>query len=256
MKRNTILLVLVLLVVPLLLQSCGPSTKEIELTVQAGINQKNTQEALQEEQTAVANTQSAIKTEGTAMAMTQTAMAIPPAQAVTAASCPFYIYKDWGAEVNHFVPEGWMGDTQDIKLDDNYKLDPEHPTVIQITYKPSGDMQWAGVYWWDPPGSFFGSKDGGFDLSCATKLTFWARGENGGEKAEFKAGGIAGTFRDSLQPALSSGPITLTNSWVQYTIGLSGKDLSHVIGGFVWVTNKPQNPNGAVIYMDDILYEH
>jgi hypothetical protein len=171
-------------------------------------------------------------------------------------SCPFYIYVDWGSSDNHYVPEGWMGDWSDIQLDDNYKLDPLRSSVIRITYTPQGSNHWAGIYWWDPPGSNWAQdKDGEYNLSCATKLTFWARGENSGEKAEFKVGGLQGKYRDSLQPALSTGPIVLTNEWTQYTIDLTGKDLSHIIGGFVWVTNVDSNPDGATIYLDDIRFE-
>jgi hypothetical protein len=256
LKQNTI--VLWVLGISLLLASCGPSVEEIKGTAQAELLGTQTRQA---EQAAVGATQAALEAEKAALAMTQTAMAAPaavppgPISAGAETACPFYIYQDWGADANHFVPEGWMGDISDIKMDENYKLDPARPDVMQIAYTPAGSGQWAGVYWWDPPGSFFGDQDGGFNLSCAKKLTFWARGEKGGEKAEFKVGGLEGTYSDSLQPALSSGPITLTDQWVEYSIDLTGKDLSHILGGFVWVTNKPSNPNGAVIYMDDIRFE-
>jgi hypothetical protein len=150
-----------------------------------------------------------------------------------------------------------MGDFDDIEFDDNYRLDPDpsRPSVIRITYTPRGGNQWAGLYWWDPPEAEWGNIDGGFDLPCATKLTFWARGETGGEKAEFKVGGLKGDYQDSLQPGLSTGPIVLTGEWTPYTLDLSGRDLSHIIGGFVWVTNKASNPGGATIYLDDIRFE-
>lgn len=173
-------------------------------------------------------------------------------QAVT---CPFTVYSEWGSAENHFVPEGWMGDIADVAFDDNHKLDPERPSVIRIQYSPAGSAQYAGVYWWDPAGGNWAEVDGGFDLSCAKKLTFWARGERGGEKAEFKVGGLRGTYQCSLQPAVSTGPIVLTDSWAQYTIALDGKPLDHILGGFAWVTSKAQNPEGAVIYLDDVRFE-
>ena len=257
MKSNRIAL-WTLLSICLVLAACGPTQKDIEATIQSGVDQKTAQTALVETQTSVKATQNAL---ATVQAVPPIAPTVPPspteAQSDTTAvaECPLYVYQDWGAEVNSFVPEGWMGDYSDITLDDNYKLDAERPSVVQIAYTPKGSEQWAGIYWWNPPGSSFGKRDGGFDLSCATKLTFWARGNKGGEKAEFKVGGIEGTYKDSLQPAKSSGPIVLTNKWVEYTIPLTGEDLSHIIGGFVWVTNKPSNPNGAVIYLDDIKFE-
>ncbi len=135
-----------------------------------------------------------------------------------AVACPFTVYSEWGSAENHFVPEGWMGDVADVAFDDNHKLDPERPSVIRIQYTPSGSAQFAGIYWWDPAG-------GNWAEVC------------------------------SLQPAVSTGPIALTESWAQYTIALDGKPLDHILSGFAWVTSKVQNPEGAVIYLDDIRFE-
>ncbi|MCP4407895.1 MAG: hypothetical protein GY807_09070, partial [Gammaproteobacteria bacterium] len=45
-------------------------------------------------------------------------------------------------------------------------------------------------------------------------------------------------------------------TWQQYTINLSGQDLSHVIGGFGWSTNQCANPAGATFYLDNIFFEY
>jgi hypothetical protein len=159
----------------------------------------------------------------------------------------------------HFIPSGWMGDTGDIKLDaNNAQFSHTGVSSIQIIYsaKATQGQKWAGIYW-QYPESNWGNNSMAFDLRGYTALTFWARGEKGGEKAEFKVGGIDGNapYPDSIQPPVSSGIITLTSDWKQYTINLSGQDLSHVIGGFCWVTTKDENPNGATIYLDDIQFE-
>ena len=190
----------------------------------------------------------------TATVSTRAQVAVPTATPAIA-TCPFYVYAGWDAAVNHYVPERWLGDTGDIKYNPNYVLDQQRPSVIQIIYTPAGRYRLAGIYWWDPAGYASGQKDGGFNLSCAKKLTFWARGEKGGEVAEFKVGGLQGTYHDSLQPALTTGSIKLTAEWVQYTLDLSGHDLSHIIGGLVWVTNADLNPQGATIYLAEIRYE-
>jgi len=156
-----------------------------------------------------------------------------------------------------FYPSGWMGDWGDITLDDACTDNPHsEPTCIKITYSAakSQGKGWAGIYW-QYPDSNWGDNPDGRDLTGATKLTFWARGEKGGEKAEFKVGGITGKYPDSIQPPVSTGVIVLSDKWQQYTIDLTGMDLSHVIGGFCWVTNKHQNPNGCTIYLDDIRFE-
>jgi len=271
--KQRIIVVFMLMVASMLVNSCNSTpTPDLQATVDARVAQEMEQK---ETADALAADQATVEAEKVIIAETQTAMAIPPTSVPPTAtevvptatlipvepgtveeesmvSCPFYVYADRGSELNHFVPEGFMGDFSDIEMDENYLLDPERPNVIQIIYTPSGSSGWTGIYWWDPPGSNFGSKDGGFDLSCATKLTFWTRGENGGEKAEFKVGGIEGTYQDSLIPAKTTGVIRLTDTWVQYTIDLSGKSLNHIIGGFVWVSN---DPDGGTIYLDDIMFE-
>lgn len=258
MKRITFP-ALILVCISLLLQSCGLSEEEIKATAQVEIYQSQTQQA---EQSAVLATQTAIEAEKESLSITQTAFAMPTATPIPSqtpipvsedTSCPLYVYQDWGN--TKFVPEGFMGDINDINLDDNFQRDTSRPNVIKVTYTPKGGQGFSGIYWWVPGTNWGNGDDVGLDISCASKLTFWARGENGGEKAEFKVGGLKGVYNDSLQPAQSSGPITLTAEWLQYTIDLTGKDLSHIMGGFVWVTNKPANPNGATIYIDDVRFE-
>ena len=77
------------------------------------------------------------------------------------------------------------------------------------------------------------------------------RGKQGGEKSEFKVGGIAGRYPDSLNPEVTTGVITLTQAWQRIEIDLRGKKLTHVVGGFCWVSSIVQNPSGATIYLDD-----
>jgi hypothetical protein len=38
------------------------------------------------------------------------------------------------------------------------------------------------------------------------------------------------------------------------TINLTGKNLTHIIGGFGWVASAQQDPQGATFYLDDITY--
>lgn len=169
---------------------------------------------------------------------------------------PFYVFADRRSLGNHFIPSGWMGDYGDLKLDTGWKENPYMgDTCIKIIYsgKNSQGARWAGIYWQNPANNW-GSIEGGFDLSQAVKVTFWARGENGGERIEeFKIGGIMGEFSDS--DISSIGPVILTKDWQQYTIDLKGKDLSYISGGFCWATNVDVNPEGATFYLDEIKYE-
>ena len=183
------------------------------------------------------------------------------AGAMSAAATPvgfklFKVYTDAKAPDNHYIPSGWMGDYGDIKYDDKYLQKPHSGTTsIQIVYNGKGAQgaRWAGIFWQNPPNNW-GTRPGGYDLTGAKKLTFWARGDKGGERIEeFKIGGITGEYADSDVAGI--GPVVLTTEWQQYTIDLEGKDLSSISGGFCWATNVDVNPEGCTFYLDDIKYE-
>ena len=169
---------------------------------------------------------------------------------------PFVVYSDANAPDNHYVPSGWMGDYGDIKIDEQNMTTPHGGTTsLKMTYtgKSSQGAGWAGIYWQNPSNNW-GTRPGGYDLTGAKKLTFWARGEKGGERIEeFKIGGITGEYADS--DVAGVGPVVLTTEWQQFSIDLEGKDLSSISGGFCWVGNLDSNPQGAVFYLDDIRYE-
>lgn len=193
------------------------------------------------------------------------ASAAKPEDAIVGAKVPagpngefkkFFVYADGAYFKNHFIPSGWMGDYGDIKFNDASQEKPySRKSCIKVVYtaqKKQG-AGWAGIYWQDPANNW-GNLKGGYDLSGAKKLTFWARGDKGGEViTEFKIGGINGERSDSS--AASVGPVKLTNEWKEYTIDLKDEDLSHVIGGFSFVVSSMENPEGATFYIDDIAYE-
>lgn len=168
----------------------------------------------------------------------------------------FDVYTDRWAPNNHYIPSGWMGDYGDVKFNDGWTENVySGKNCIKITYTAAASQgaAWAGVYWQNPANNW-GARDGGFDLTGAKALTFWAKGENGGEViSEFKAGGITGEYGDSDSASL--GPVTLTKEWKKYTIDLTGLDLSYISGGFCWVASKADNPDGFTFYLDDIRYE-
>jgi hypothetical protein len=118
--------------------------------------------------------------------------------------------------------------------------------------------------------------DAGIDLTGATRLTFWARGKQGGEHVEFFALGVGWnpdvtppvkqldplTHEPFEHPDLSSkvvpekGPVTILKPyWKQYTIKLRGKDLSYVLGGFGWAASGSENDGLITFYLDNIRYE-
>ncbi|HEV7239912.1 MAG TPA: hypothetical protein VGQ36_11795 [Thermoanaerobaculia bacterium] len=107
--------------------------------------------------------------------------------------------------------------------------------------------------------------DLGIDITGATALTFWARGERGGEEVEFFVAGVGRDaftgekierFPDSSFRRPKAGTtVRLTTTWKQYSISLGLADLSYLLGGFGWVASADLNPAGAVFFLDDIRYE-
>lgn len=172
---------------------------------------------------------------------------------------PFYVYADSNSLDNHFIPSGWMPATaaRDLRLNTNWKNYPfSGDSSIRVEYKNESGTRWAGIYWQQPANNWGTVPNAGYNLQGASKLTFWARGDNGGEVInEFKVGGISsGEYIDS--DSVSIGPVQLSPEWKKYEIDLTGKDLSYVIGGFCWATNiDVNNPEGIVFYLDEIAYE-
>ena len=182
------------------------------------------------------------------------AAASSSAQAPASTFKSFTVYTDRDPKHTHYVPSGYMGDS-DLSLSGAYVESPQgQGPCLRATYKANGPKGWAGIYWQDPANNW-GDVPGraGYDLRGAAKLTFWARGENGGEKIhKFRMGGIFNQYPDSDEASLDN--VRLTKEWKQYSIDLSKKDLRHIIAGFGFFILKADNPGGAVFYLDDIKY--
>jgi len=168
----------------------------------------------------------------------------------------FVVYTDKNARDNHYIPSGWMGDYGDVRINDQSMDNPHSGTTcLQFVYsgKKSQGQGWVGIYWQNPANNW-GSKKGGFDLTGMAKLTFWARGAKGGEVIQkFMVGGIKGIYPDTA--SVETGPIELTDTWKQYTVNLTGKDISYLNGAFGWATNADLCPDGATFYIDDVKFE-
>ncbi len=102
------------------------------------------------------------------------------------------------------------------------------------------------------PGVMWGDQPGGYDLTGAKRLSFWARGENGGEKVELKVGTI-GKDKKYHDTAVVTKPVTLTKDWKKYEIDLSGKNLSVIKTGLVWSLAGQGKP--VTFFLDDVWFE-
>ncbi len=173
----------------------------------------------------------------------------PSSATADAMRLPLVIYGD-GAPASGYFASGWMGNNQAIAMDDKCTTSPHSgSTCLKIQYKAADNF--GGVVWQNPAKNW-GDNDGGLNLTGAKKLTFWARGETGGEKVEFKFGVLDKTkkFSDTASGGMT---VTLTKDWTQYTIDLDGKDMSKIITGFCWVLAGQGSP--VTFYLDDVQYE-
>ena len=177
-----------------------------------------------------------------------------PSQSFSVEEEFFYVYSSKYPKENHYSPSGIMGDTGDIGLSGGYIPTPSGgKACLRITYEPKGAKGWAGIYWQNPPNNW-GEVEGGYNLEGVDRLTFWAKGEKGGEKiALFKIGGITGRYNDS--DSASTGPLKLSKEWKQYTISLKRKDLHYISGGFCFTVGREDSPSGCTFYLDEIRYE-
>ena len=178
--------------------------------------------------------------------------------AISIGSFPAYVYKDGGSADNHYIPGGWMGDTGDLYANESegtIKYLGTSSTKIIYSGTGSGGFDWAGMYWLSPDGNWGTDPNGGWDVTGAKSLTFWTRGDVGGEVISFGVGGVGGAYGCTLAPKVSTGNIALTTTWTQHEIDLTGKDLSRIVGGFEFDTNNTMNPSGATFYVDEVRFE-
>jgi hypothetical protein len=144
-----------------------------------------------------------------------------------------------------------MGNVKGLKLDERSETTPHAgKTCLKFEYRDKEG--WAGIVWQDPPNDW-GTRPGGWDLSGARRLTFWARGEQGGEtiSCEFGLLGPDKPFHDSAKGKLEH--IKLSTEWQRFGIDLAGRDLSRIKSGFVVTVAAKGGP--VTFYLDDIGYE-
>ncbi|HEX4052652.1 MAG TPA: hypothetical protein VHX86_00165 [Tepidisphaeraceae bacterium] len=163
---------------------------------------------------------------------------------------PLVLYAD-GAADSPYIASGWMGDSKSIAVDDKCATNP-HDGTDCMKCQFNAATGFGGIAWQNPANNW-GDQPGGLDLSGAKKLTFWARGEEGGEVVSFKLGilGADKKFPDSDHAELPN--VTLSTDWKRYSLDLTDKDLHRIETGFVWVLAASGKP--VTFYLDDVQYE-
>ena len=193
----------------------------------------------------------------------------------------YAVYDDAWSAGNHFHTRAAIvpspGGEVAVSMDESWTDRPHTgATCIRCEYRADEAPVWAGFYFMNgvllgddvvPRANWGEYPDAGVDLTGATELRFWARGEHGGEKVDFFFGGVGwnpdpppgspvAPYHDSSPRVPELGhTFTLSASWQEYSISLTGHDISYVLGAFGWVATDAWSPQGAVFYLDDISFD-
>lgn len=174
--------------------------------------------------------------------------------------------------LSFYTTSGWVGDTEIDKSalaantgEPSQRLGDADGKCTKWVYKnavttdsniyPKG---WQAVVY-QYPANNWGAKAGRAVLG-GHRITFWAKGEKGGENLEFKAGNSShgsapdpGPYQDSFYATTFA---TLKKDWHQYEVPLDqGADLSSVLSGFIWAAISPDKGATTTFYLDEIRFE-
>lgn len=178
---------------------------------------------------------------------------VPLTEPVPKAELPFVILDEPGKQVTDqgipfYVPSGFMGSTDALKVEIS-RDDPkfgEHCT--KVIYSKTDD--WGGVVWQHPENDW-GAKPGGFDITGAKSMSFWAKGKSGGEVVKFGFG-VIGKDQPYFDTAKREVSTTLTDQWKEYVIDLEGKDLRRIKTGLFFSLAGQGEP--VEFYLDRVSY--
>ena len=191
----------------------------------------------------------------------------------------FWVYSDESMSGNHFpvlcllTPPAVVNAHKPLPINvcTHWTANPQSPPECirsEVTHGDAGACLQHGYMEPDdttPRPNWGDRPDAGTDLSQAHYLTFYARGERGGERAEFFVGGIGrdpGTGLPELGrafpdiPKISTGVVQLGQRWQRFSIPLpANTPRKQVIAGLAWW--QWANPDGgpSVIFLDSAWYD-
>ncbi|MDR1601066.1 MAG: hypothetical protein LBS42_01385 [Tannerella sp.] len=180
---------------------------------------------------------------------------------------PVYVYKDFGSAENSFTQSFFMGDNYENIPPMNDAAVGFDSTGIEAEINFDHNA-WGGYYFTvsvidetaTRPAT--GNDNAGINLAGARRLSFYAKGLEGGEQVEFFTAGLGygEDFTDKYPDSsrkISLGYVQLTTEWTKYEIDVSGHDLSRVAGGFGWVSSQGRNAERTAIRFrfDEVRFE-
>ena len=167
------------------------------------------------------------------------------------ADMPFVLYAEAGEKTPPYYCTGRMGNDRALTIDENWDSDPHSgKTCMKVSYADTGD--WAQAVW-QHPGNNWGDVPGGYNLSKAAKLTFWARGDAGGERIELGIGMSQSTTAVAHDSFKETSGFRLQTKWKKYSIPIEKYDRTRIISGLLLRLEGQEKP--IVFYLDDIQYE-
>lgn len=173
----------------------------------------------------------------------------------------FFLYTNaWaGSEPNHYTPNWENWGCANGTMNFNYTSEYHSPgSSMRIALGPMAKGAWV---WFEAPTNGCGAwycagKPYGYDLTGATKLTFWIKGTNNYAGVFLCQIGVAQDSCGLIKNMDGTGLETfnVTTKWSQHFIPLTGKDMSYVTRGFklgMW----NNDPVVRIVYVDDVRYE-
>ncbi len=161
---------------------------------------------------------------------------------------PFYVYQD--GDDMPYAPSAYMGNHKKISVNTKETKEVYSGTAsLKISYKHHYDWYGLGLV---NPANDWGDILGGYDISGATKFSFWAKASE--DKLTATIGfGLIGKDKPYPDTAKESIKIKLGKTWKKYTIKLKKLDLSCIRSGFTLFSQS--NGSGHDIYIDEVVFE-
>ncbi len=184
-----------------------------------------------------------------------------------------YVYRDYALSENHFTQKAKIFGTDASlvhDMDENWQLDPYAGDSCIRCELGAFDHDWGGWMFLNgylPQGETAprlndGTTPAGLNLTGATELRFFAKGETGDEVIEFFTAGFGYngdtgeqevSFPDTAKKMTKL--IGLSDTWEEYTLSLEGLDLSRIACGFGFVADDTWiAPVDKVFYLDEIRF--
>ncbi len=184
-----------------------------------------------------------------------------------------YVYSDYAAISNNFTQKAKIGSGTASFVDDmDENVGGAYNGSSAIACRVNTNaLNWGGWMFLNgylskgetvPRLNFGEVPNAGFDLTGATKLTFMAKGEKGGEIVEFFTAGLGydGEYGKKIAPYPDSTTkrnlfVKLTKDWKKYTIDLDSANLSSIGCGFGFVVSGANRQGETLFYLDEIRFE-